>query len=46
MVGKSLTEEGVYWLGRAIGSASVDAGETRVLVARDGRLSGRHSANS
>jgi phosphomannomutase/phosphoglucomutase len=40
VVGKSLTEEGVYWLGRAIGSASLDAGEARVLVARDGRLSG------
>ncbi|MGI3128844.1 phosphomannomutase/phosphoglucomutase [Halopseudomonas pachastrellae] len=40
VVGKSLTEEGVYWLGRAIGSASLDAGEQRVLVARDGRLSG------
>ena len=40
VVGKSLTEEGVYWLGRAIGSASLDAGEPRVVVGRDGRLSG------
>ena len=40
MVGKSLTEEYVYWLGRSIGSASIDAGEPRVMVARDGRLSG------
>lgn len=40
VVGKSLTEEGVYWLGRAIGSASLDAGEPRIVVGRDGRLSG------
>ncbi|WP_341709015.1 phosphomannomutase/phosphoglucomutase [Halopseudomonas sp.] len=40
VVGKSLTEEAVYWLGRAIGSASLDAGEPRVVVGRDGRLSG------
>ncbi|GGE36283.1 hypothetical protein GCM10007421_07630 [Halopseudomonas oceani] len=40
VVGKSLTEEGVYWLGRAIGSASLDAGEPKVVVGRDGRLSG------
>jgi len=40
VVGKSLTEEYVYWLGRSIGSASIDAGEPRVMVARDGRLSG------
>ncbi|MEH6567337.1 MAG: phosphomannomutase/phosphoglucomutase [Halopseudomonas sp.] len=40
VVGKSLTEENVYWLGRSIGSASIEAGERRVLVARDGRLSG------
>ncbi len=40
VVGKSLTEEYVYWLGRSIGSASIDAGESRVMVARDGRLSG------
>tara|TARA_B100001059_G_scaffold230619_1_gene265094 strand:+ start:1478 stop:3979 length:2502 start_codon:yes stop_codon:yes gene_type:complete len=40
VVGKSLTEEYVYWLGRSIGSASIEAGEPRVMVARDGRLSG------
>ncbi|MEL0166722.1 MAG: phosphomannomutase/phosphoglucomutase [Pseudomonadaceae bacterium] len=40
VVGKSLTEEGVYWLGRAIGSASLDAGEPKIVVGRDGRLSG------
>ena len=40
VVGKTLTEETVYWLGRAIGSASIAADEAKVAVARDGRLSG------
>ena len=40
VVGQTLTAEYVYWLGRAIGSESIDAGQTRVAVARDGRLSG------
>ena len=40
VVGQTLTAEYVYWLGRAIGSESIDAGQTKVAVARDGRLSG------
>ncbi|MFA5677066.1 MAG: phosphomannomutase/phosphoglucomutase [Pseudomonas sp.] len=40
VVGQTLTPEYVYWLGRSIGSESIDAGETKVAVARDGRLSG------
>lgn len=40
VVGKTLTEEAVYWLGRAIGSESIAAEESKVAVARDGRLSG------
>ncbi|WP_394241300.1 phosphomannomutase/phosphoglucomutase [Halopseudomonas laoshanensis] len=40
VVGKTLTEEAVYWLGRAIGSESIAAEEAKVAVARDGRLSG------
>ncbi|HDZ55573.1 MAG TPA: phosphomannomutase/phosphoglucomutase [Pseudomonas xinjiangensis] len=40
VAGKTLTEEGVYWLGRAIGSESVTAGQSVISVGRDGRLSG------
>ena len=40
VVGRTLTPDYVYWLGRAIGSESLDAGQPRVAVARDGRLSG------
>lgn len=40
VVGQTLTPEYVYWLGRAIGSESIDADQSRVAVARDGRLSG------
>lgn len=40
VVGKTLTEDTVYWLGRAIGSESIAADEPKVAVARDGRLSG------
>ena len=40
VVGQTLTPEYVYWLGRAIGSESIDAGEPHVAVARDGRMSG------
>ncbi|RHW20683.1 phosphomannomutase/phosphoglucomutase [Pseudomonas jilinensis] len=40
VVGQSLTEESLYWLGRAIGSESLEHGEAKVAVARDGRLSG------
>lgn len=40
VVGRTLTADYVYWLGRAIGSESLDAGQPQVAVARDGRLSG------
>ncbi|PKM29697.1 MAG: phosphomannomutase/phosphoglucomutase [Gammaproteobacteria bacterium HGW-Gammaproteobacteria-11] len=40
VVGKTLTADNVYWIGRAIGSASLEADEAKVAVARDGRLSG------
>src|SRR5690606_2872748 len=40
VVGRTLTADYVYWLGRAIGSDSLDAGQPQVAVARDGRLSG------
>ena len=40
IVDKSLTEEAVYWIGRAIGSEAEARGEQHIYVARDGRLSG------
>ncbi len=40
VVDETLTEEVVYHIGRAIGSEARDKGQTRVVVARDGRLSG------
>lgn len=40
VVGSTLTADYVYWLGRAIGSESIDAGQPQIAVARDGRLSG------
>jgi phosphomannomutase/phosphoglucomutase len=40
IVGKDLTSDVVYKLGRAIGSMAYDKGEQTVIVARDGRKSG------
>lgn len=40
IVHKTLTIEGVYNIGRAIGTAVLDIGEEKVVVGRDGRLSG------
>ncbi|MBW5799207.1 phosphomannomutase/phosphoglucomutase [Halomonas elongata] len=40
VVDDTLTEPGVEGIGRAIGSAARAKGESRVIVARDGRLSG------
>lgn len=40
IVDKTLTEESVYAIGRAIGSLAVEKGEERMAVGRDGRLSG------
>ncbi len=40
IVDDTLTEEAVELIGRAIGSEAAARGETTVLVARDGRLSG------
>lgn len=40
VVGDSLTAEYAYWIGRAIGSQSLAQGEPKVIVGRDGRLSG------
>lgn len=39
VAGDTLTAQGVYLLGRAIGSEAGEAGQQTVLVARDGRLS-------
>ncbi|KPQ24382.1 phosphomannomutase/phosphoglucomutase [Halomonas sp. HL-93] len=40
IVDDTLTEDTVEWIGRAIGSAAAARGESTVVVARDGRLSG------
>ncbi len=40
VVGDTLTAEYAYWIGRAIGSQSLAQGESKVIVGRDGRLSG------
>lgn len=40
VVGKTLSEEYLYWLGRSIGSETIAAGQPRIAVGRDGRLSG------
>jgi phosphomannomutase/phosphoglucomutase len=40
IVDKTLTEDAVYWIGRAIGSEAEARGEKHIFVARDGRLSG------
>ncbi|WP_239496110.1 phosphomannomutase/phosphoglucomutase [Salinicola peritrichatus] len=40
IVGDTLTEESVEWIGRAIGSEAAARGQQCVIVARDGRHSG------
>ncbi|NNG14010.1 MAG: phosphomannomutase/phosphoglucomutase, partial [Gammaproteobacteria bacterium] len=40
IVGKSLTEDAVYAIGMALGSEARAQGETKIVVARDGRNSG------
>lgn len=40
IVGETLTEEIVGWIGKAIGSEALEQGETTIAIGRDGRLSG------
>ena len=40
VVGKTLTGETAYWIGRAIGAQTLAQGEPQISVGRDGRLSG------
>ena len=40
IVGKTLTEESVFLIGKAIGSYAREQGENQITIARDGRLSG------
>ena len=40
IVGQTITEDGVYFIGRALGTLVMEAGNKRMVVARDGRLSG------
>jgi len=46
VIGSTLTAETAYWIGRAIGSQSIAEGESSVVVARDGRLSGPELSQS
>lgn len=46
IVGENLTQETAYWVGRAVGSQSIEQGEYNVAVARDGRLSGPELSES
>lgn len=39
-VPEQLNADSLYWIGRAIGSATLDADEPNIVVGRDGRLSG------
>lgn len=38
--GRTLDTDTAYWIGRAVGAASLEQDEPRVVIARDGRLSG------
>ncbi len=40
IVDKTLTENAVYWIGRALGAEAEARGEQQIYVSRDGRLSG------
>jgi phosphomannomutase / phosphoglucomutase len=40
IVDKTLSEDAVYWIGRALGAEAETRGEQHIFVARDGRLSG------
>src|SRR3990167_10031783 len=46
VVGKSLTEESVFLIGKALGSLVRDGGETQMTVAYDGRLSSPTLSNA
>lgn len=40
IVDTALTDDTVYWIGKALGSEIRQAGESQVVIGRDGRLSG------
>lgn len=40
IMGQTLDANTAYWIGRAIGSESIARGEARIVLGRDGRLSG------
>lgn len=46
IVGKTLTSDTAYWIGRAVGSESIAHNEPKVVVGRDGRLSGPEMAQA
>ncbi len=39
VVGKTLTIDGVWWIGRAIATIALEKGQKTIITARDGRLS-------
>lgn len=46
IAGKTLTEDSVYQIGQALGSEAAERGETTLVVARDGRISGPQLTNA
>jgi phosphomannomutase/phosphoglucomutase len=46
IVGKTLTEESVYAIGRVLGSLALENGDRSMAVGRDGRLSGLQLMNA
>ena len=40
IAGKELTEEGIFYIGKAIGTLILSEGRKSLLTARDGRISG------
>ncbi|AZR81278.1 phosphomannomutase/phosphoglucomutase [Thiomicrospira sp. S5] len=45
IVDQAMTEETVYYVGQALGSEMLVAGETQIVLGRDGRLSGERFAH-
>lgn len=39
IAGENLTTNTAYWIGRAVGSESIEHGQSDIVIARDGRLS-------
>ena len=46
IIGQTIVAETAYWIGRAVGAESIAQGESSVIIARDGRLSGPELSES